>query len=131
MVRHRPIIPIRLFGPSGSRLLDGCVDCGSDDTIFPLSLAGRLGIDLTGAPQGEACPDGGTVVAYVYALVTLRLTDGIAACEWETTVGFVDLPLRWALLRHAGFLDFFDTVLRGAGREVLLTPNAMFTGTHN
>src|SRR5262249_24672295 len=95
MARHRPIIPVRLFGPLGSRLLDGCVDCGSDNTIFPLSLAGKLGIDLTGASQGEACPVGGTVVAYVYASVTLRVTDGIEACQWQTIVGFVDLPLRW------------------------------------
>ncbi len=66
MVRYRPIIPVRVFGPSGSHLLDGCVDCGSDDTIFPLSLARKLGVNLTGAPQGEACPVGGSVVAYLF-----------------------------------------------------------------
>ena len=42
-VRYRPILPIRVFGPLGSRLIDGCVDSGSDDTIFPLSLARKLG----------------------------------------------------------------------------------------
>lgn len=130
MVRHRPIIPVRLFGPLGSRLIDGCVDCGSDDTIFPMSLAGKLGIDLTGAPPGEACPVGGTVISYVYAPVILRVTDGVDACQWQTSVGFVDLPLRWALLGHAGFLDFFDTDLRGARREVFLAPNVLFSGTH-
>jgi hypothetical protein len=129
MVRYRPIIPVRIFGPSGSRLLDGCVDCGSDDTMFPLSLAGTLGIDLTGAPQGEACPVGGMIVSYVYAPVTLRVTDGLESFQWQTSVDFVDLPLRWALLGHAGFLDFFDTDLRGARREVFLTPNALFPGT--
>lgn len=86
---------------------------------------------MTGAPQGEACPIGGTVLSYVYAPVTLRVTDGIEACQWQTTVGFVDLPLRWALLGHAGFLDFFDADLRGARREVFLAPNALFSGTHN
>lgn len=131
MVRHRPIIPVRLFGPLGSRLLDGCVDCGSDDTIFPLSLASKLGIDLTGAPHGEAYPVGGAVVPYVYAPVIMRVTDGIEACQWDATVGFVDLPLRWALLGHAGFLNFFDADLRGARREVSLVPNVLFSGTHN
>ena len=42
--------------------------------------------------------------------------------------GFVDLALRWALLGHAGFLDFFDTELRGSRREVVMTPNRLFPG---
>ena len=130
MVRYRPIIPVRVFGPLGSRLVDACVDCGSDDTIFPLSLARKLGIDLTGAPRGQAHPVGGTIVPYVYSAVTLRVSDGAETCEWHATVGFVDLPLRWALLGHAGFLDFFDTDLRGARREVFIAPNPSFLGTH-
>jgi len=130
MLRYRPIISVRVFGPLGARLLDGCVDCGSDDTIFPLSLARKLGIDLTGAPQGEAHPVGGTIVPYAYAAATLRVSDGVGTCEWKATVGFVDLPLRWALLGHAGFLDFFDTDLRGARREVFITPNPLFPGAH-
>ena len=129
MIRYRPILPVRVFGPLGSRLLDGCIDCGSDDTIFPLSIARKLGIDLTGAFQGEASPIGGTTVPYSYAAVTLRVSDGIETCEWQAMVGFVDLPLRWALLGHAGFLDFFDTELRGARREAFMTPNSMFRGT--
>ena len=127
-IRHRPIVSTRLFGPFGSRLFDGCLDCASDDTIFPLSLARRLGIDLTGAPQGEAQPVGGIVVSYSYATVRLRITDGIETCEWPSTVGFVDLPLRWALLGHAGFLDFFDVQLRGGGREAIVKPNNLFPG---
>ena len=130
MLRYRPIVPVGVFGPLGLRFLDGCVDCGSDDTVFPLALARKLGIDLTGAPQGEAHPVGGTVVPYLYAAVTLRVSDGIETCEWQATIGFVDLPLRWALLGHAGFLDFFDADLRGARREVFLTPNSLFPGTH-
>jgi hypothetical protein len=129
-VRYRPIIATHVCGPLGSRLFDGCVDSASDDTIFPLSLARRLGIDLRGAPQGQAQPVGGIVVPYAYATVTLRLTDGIEICEWSATVGFVDLPLRWALLGHAGFLDFFDSGLLGARRETVLAPNRLFPGQH-
>jgi hypothetical protein len=128
MLRYRPIIPIRVIGPSGSRLVDGCLDCGSDDTIFPLSLARKLAIDLIGAPQGLAHPVGGAVVPYWYAVVVLRMSDGLETCEWNAMVGFVDLPLRWALLGHAGFLDFFNTDLRGAKREVCITPNTAFAG---
>ena len=79
-VRYRPILSSRVFGPLGSRLYDGCLDSASDDTIFPLSLARRLGIDLAGAAQGQAQPVGGLVVPYWYATVTLRLSDGIETC---------------------------------------------------
>jgi len=129
-VRYRPIVPIRVFGSQGSRLYDGCLDSASDDTIFPLSLARKLGIDLSGAPQGEAHPVGGMVIPFSYAAVTLRLTDGVETCQWQATVGFLDLPLRWALLGHAGFLDFFDTELRGSRRHAVITPNSLFPGTH-
>src|SRR5262249_25321650 len=91
-------------------------------------LARNIGIDLTGVPQGEGQPIGGMVITYWYATVTLRLTDGLETCEWPAIVGFVDLPLRWALLGHAGFLDYFDTELRGARREVVIKPNALFNG---
>jgi len=126
--RYRPIVSVRVFGPLGPRIYDGCVDCASDDTIFPLPLARKLGIDLRGALQGQARPVGGIAVPYLYATVTLRITDGVEACEWPATVGFVDLPLRWALLGHAGILDFFDVELRGARREVSILPNISFQG---
>jgi hypothetical protein len=128
-VRFRPIVSIRVFGRLSSRLYDGCLDCVCDDTIFPLPLARKLGIDLTGAPQGQAHSVGGMILPYVYASVTLCLSDGIETCEWQATAGFLDLPLRWAFLGHAGFLEFFDTELRGARREVVITPNDRFPGT--
>jgi hypothetical protein len=37
-------------------------------------------------------------------------------------------PLRWALLGHTGFLEFFDVQLLGARREVILFPNQAFAG---
>jgi len=56
------------------------------------------------------------------------LSDGIEAYEWEAIVGFIDKPLHWPLLGHAGFLDFFDVNLLGHGRETILTPNPAFPG---
>jgi hypothetical protein len=38
-VRHRPLVPIRIFGPAGSDLRDGLVDSGSDDTVFEERVA--------------------------------------------------------------------------------------------
>jgi len=74
--------------------------------------------------KGRRGPD-----PFFNGVVTLRLSDGLETCEWPATVGFIDLPLRWALLGHAGFLDFFDTELRGARREVFMTPNGRFPGS--
>ena len=61
--------------------------------------------------------------------MTLRVSDGVETREWQATVGFVDLLLRWALLGHAGFLNSFDTDPRGARREVFIAANSLFTGT--
>jgi hypothetical protein len=38
--------------------------------------------------------------------------------------------MRWALLGHAGFLQFFDTELLGEKKEVILKPNSAFAGKH-
>jgi hypothetical protein len=80
------------------------------------------------APQGEVHPVGGIVVPVSYATVTLQLTDGLETRDWQAIVGFVDVPLRWALLGHAGFLEFFDIELRGARREAAISPNRLFPG---
>jgi hypothetical protein len=110
--------------------LDGCIDSAADDTIFSLGVARRLGIDLAGAPQGEGQPVGHVRLPVKYARVTLLLSDGLETCEWDAIVAFADVPLRWPLLGHAGFLQFFDVELRGARREALLTPNGSFQGRH-
>jgi hypothetical protein len=43
-------------------------------------------------------------------------------------VGFVAVRLRYNLLGHAGFLQFFDADFLGHDREVLLRPNRSFPG---
>jgi hypothetical protein len=62
--------------------------------------------------------------------VTLRVADGSEACEWDAIVGFIDVPLRWAILGHAGFLQHFDVQLLGDRREAQLAPNPSFPGRH-
>ena len=127
-VRHRPSVPVRISGPTGSWLMDCSLDCGTDDTIFPRWLADKLGVDLTNAEAGEARPMGTSSVPYCYAKVALRLTDGQEVCEWEAVVGFVTVPLRWPILGHAGFLQFFDVELLGQRQEVKIRPNPSFPG---
>ena len=39
LIRQRPIIAVGISGPAGSWILDGLLDTGSDDTIFPVSYS--------------------------------------------------------------------------------------------
>src|SRR5271157_749396 len=50
--------------------------------------------------------------------------------HWDAIVGFVAAPMHWAILGHAGVLQYFDLQLLGLRREVLLYPNASYSGYH-
>jgi hypothetical protein len=129
-VRYRPIVCIHITAPQILPPVDACIDSASDDTVFPDSLAARLGIDLANAPRGDVRPVGHPAMTVAYAQVTLFLSDGYETCEWEAIVGFAPARLRWALLGHAGFLQFFDVQLLGARREALVIPNSTFPGQY-
>jgi hypothetical protein len=43
-------------------------------------------------------------------------------------IGFVSIPLKWPLLGHAGFLQYFDVTLHGADHIATLMPNSSFAG---
>ncbi len=127
-VRHRPIVPIHILAPSALPPVDACVDSAADDTVFPPHLAARLGLHAAAIQKGQARSVGGTIVNVVYAPVTLLLSDGYESCEWDTIVGFSTVPMPWALLGHAGFLEFFDVQLLGLRREAIIVPHAAFPG---
>jgi hypothetical protein len=96
-----------------------------------LTRAQQLGIDLSRAPIGQSLQAGGLPLTYRYAPVRLHLSDGQETCQWNAIVGFLDVPGKMrATLGHAGFLQFFDAVLYGDRHEIVLTPNAAFSGTH-
>lgn len=130
VIRPRPVIAVRVTGPRSTRLLDGLLDTGSDETVFEESLAGALGISLSGNEVrhvglvGRKKP-----VRCRYASVELQITDGLHhTYQWSAVVGFVSTPLRYSLLGYASFLQFFDAEFRGADQEVVLTPNSSFPG---
>jgi hypothetical protein len=129
-MRHRPIVPIHILAPRMLPPLDACIDSAADDTVFPPHWGTRLGIDLTTAPKGQAQVAGGSVIQVTFTPVTLLLSDGYETCEWDAVVGFSAMPLRWALLGHSGFLEFFDVQLLGARRETIITPNTAFAGQY-
>src|SRR5262245_43871764 len=96
--RPRPVIPISVIGPTGTWLDDGLLDTGSDDTIFPESVAAKVGVDLTNAPTGEASGVGMAASPIRYVEVVLRLTDGVEFREWPARVGFTSAPIKRSLL---------------------------------
>ena len=45
--RPRPVYAVRITGPTHTRLIDGLLDTGSDDTAFEEAVAASLGLDLS------------------------------------------------------------------------------------
>jgi hypothetical protein len=128
MYRPAALVHVTVFGPAGSSVERGRLDTGADDTVFPVSLAARLGIDLTSAPVGGGRAASGAVIPVRYVNTTLRLTDGIEHAEWVGCVAFADPPFSRPLFGHAGFLQFFEVLFRGAAEEVVLTADATLPG---
>jgi predicted aspartyl protease len=120
---------VTLIGPADSRFREGLLDSGADDTVFPESLAADIGVDLTNAPARQLSTAARTAHPLRYAQVTLRIFDGGERREWPAWVGFTPARLKQPLLGIAGFLQFFDTNLRGALEVAELTVNSSYPGT--
>jgi hypothetical protein len=131
LFHYRPRMAVRLTGPHIDRVYDGLLDTGADDMLFEEIAATHIGLDLTGAEErqielvGRPAP-----VRCRYASVRVLITDGLRETyEWTAVVGFTATRLRYNILGHGGFLEFFDAEFRGADHEVDLIPNAAFPGT--
>ena len=129
--RARPIIAVRVVGPSGSHLIDGFLDTGSDETVFEEWVAVLIGVDLTNAVHRDIGLVGRVHPLRIkYVSVVLRITDGSQEIyEWPAIIGFTQTKLRYPLFGHAGFLQFFNADFRGDDLEVVLAPNTKFPGT--
>ena len=125
----RPILAVRITGPGGSRLRDGLLDTGADETILDPSVASQIGVDLNRSLAREIHLVGRGRIQCRYAPVTLRISDGVSETyEWDTIVGFAPFPVLRGLLGFAGLMQYFDAAFRGADQEVSLQPNGSFLG---
>jgi hypothetical protein len=128
-VLPRPIVSVRITGPSNDYLTDCLLDPGADWTVFERPVASQIGLDLAQAQVRTVQLVGRKPFSCSYAQVLLRITDGISETyEWPSIVGFVPFALRRPLLGYAGFLQFFDADFHGGDQEVFLTPNRFFPG---
>jgi hypothetical protein len=127
--RPRPIIGAAIIGPVRGFAVDGLLDPGSDDTVFPEDLAAKIGIDLSQAPPGSGSGVGSGLLQLRFAEVTLRIADHNEQRQWRAWVGFTSAKLRYPLFGFAGFLQYFTATFHGDREEVKLTVNSLYTGT--
>jgi len=110
LVFRRPEIPVTIIGPAGWVTYIGLVDTGSDNTIFPKSVADYLRIRLEPASVGAATAFGGNRVEFQAGDVELRVAVDGESVRWPTPVCFFDFPTQedeTVILGHSGFLDYF------------------------
>lgn len=129
--RWRPLVPVRVYGPSGRvRFFPrALLDPGADDTIFPLDLVPLLGISLR-ADAGHTVRWRGQAHSLRFGDVELELSDESGSIwRWPATIGFSSAPIRYPILGIAGCLIYFDALFRGDDPMVELETNRAFVGT--
>jgi hypothetical protein len=128
--RWRPLVPVALIRPAGRRRLfsRALLDPGADDTVFPLGIAGPIGVMLR-ADTGHGIRWRGQGYPLRFGDVELELSDDTAVWRWPAVVGFSPAPLRYPILGVCGCLQFFDAWFRGADRQVEIALNPSYPGT--
>jgi hypothetical protein len=125
--RWRPLVPVRVIGPSSFIAFDRAVlDSGSDDTLFSLPFAERIGAIFL--PQAAAHIYRGTTYSIQYAQLQLELTDGKVFWSWPGNRWISEAKFRYPLLGQAGCLEFMDVTFKGKDRLILLETNDSFPG---
>jgi hypothetical protein len=129
VVRRRPLVPVSIIGPAGLMWDFGraVLDPASDDTVFPLDTAGRIGVVLH-PDTGHRVRWRGQLYHMRFANVELLLTDNIGTWRWPAVVAFSPAPIRYPILGQSGCLQFMDARFLGADQIVELTTNRSFTG---
>ena len=128
-VVHRPEVAIEVIGPRRTETIQALVDTGSDETVFPVSLARAIEVQLEGASAGLASAVSGHAIELLPGRIDLLISDGRQTYRWPTMVAFLDFEQsedEVALLGYAGFLEFFRATFDSHERELELTPNERF-----
>jgi hypothetical protein len=129
-VRWRPLIPVTVVGPTGTRRLfpRAVLDPGADDTVFPLAVSGLVGVALR-PDSGHGLRWRGQGYPLRFGDVTLELSDGTQLWRWSAVVGFSPAPLRYPILGICGCLEFFDARFLGQKHVMELETNPLYPGT--
>jgi hypothetical protein len=130
-VRWRPLVPVTILGPTARRRFfpRALLDPGADDTVFPLAIAGLVGVALR-PDSGHVLRWRGQGYALRFADVSLELSDGVEVWRWSAVIGLSPAPLRYPILGLAGCLQFMDARFLGESRIAQLEANRSFPGTN-
>ncbi len=127
----RPFVPVAIRGPSGVCQADearvGLVDTGADDTIFTQIVAKKIGVKFLKVRGSHWIRWRGNRYKARYGEVRLELTD--TPLSWPAIVAFIDAPMDYALLGHAGFLQFMNVTCFGQDRIIEMETNPSYPVT--
>ena len=131
--RFRPLVSVRIVNPISKRnwrYAKVLADSGSDDSIFPISAVGLIGLrsDQLLSTRFHVVWRG-TAWPLQFGDVELELNDGQCLCRWLTRVAFSPMPTRFPILGQAGCLQFFNATFRGEDHITELEPIPTFPGT--
>ncbi len=115
----RPMLVVRVTGPTGNDDIFGRVDSGADETLLPDYLIANSGIsELSGpVPIGGI---GGLTLAR-FGTVELEISQGQESSRWLAYVGFCAHPM--PIFGLKGFLQFFTATFDGRRHHLDLSPN--------
>jgi hypothetical protein len=131
LLLRRPGIPVVIIGPQGSATYIGLVDTGSDNTIFPKSVADYLGIPCEPI-TGAANVFGGHRVQLLNGNAVLKLEVDGDSCAWNAALCFYDFPSpedETVIFGHNGFLDYFTATFDGELGVLTSLPNSELPST--
>lgn len=129
-VRWRPLVRVRLLGPTGQYwdFDQALVDSGADDTVFHLGWDKMLGIRLR-PDAGHGHRWRGKQYPLRYGDVELQLTDDVTVWRWPALVAFSPAPISYPLLGRCGCFEFLDVRFKDADRVVEFEDNRLYPGT--
>ena len=122
---RRPEIPVTIIGAAGRATFIGLVDTGSDNTIFPKSVADNLGIPLQVTNDPDASVFGGNHVRLLSGEAILQLESEGERVSWSAPISFFESSRteEIVILGHSGFLDYFTATFDGALGMLTLVAN--------
>jgi hypothetical protein len=128
----RPEILLDVVGPTGTASVLALVDTGSDLTLLPRSVAGRIGVAINDTDHWPVGGFGGQVIEASPGDVDLEITWDGSSIRWKATIAFVNYPAgaeESSILGHAGFFDFFRVLFDGPAKELEIHPAPDLGGT--
>lgn len=126
-ILYRPEIVIDVIGSRDRASIQALVDTGSDETVFPMSLARAIGVEVDRESVGKASAVGGHEIDLLPGAVTLQVAQDGQVWRWRAVVEFLDVrepENEVALLGYAGFLEYFRATFDSENLELELDSNS-------